>query len=429
MEAFFYRLIINMKLILYNLVLISFLISGSRVDTIIINGNKRTKNHIIRRELLHEMHSPLDSLILKEDIDRLYNLNIFSKVDINVIDNTYYVDVVESFSIIPDLVIDYSEISKKWSYGLGIADMNFLGLNQTLYIGGAFIGDKWIALSLDNPWVFGDHISFSTTIFSRNSDNPFYYFNYDEKYFLLETGFYKGLSNKFKFGLSYHETNKNKSTFSDDFYYFLNSKPLDYRYFNILFDYRYDTRDLYKDPLKGVLFGLDLSYSKGLISDNYDITRIGVSLEQFFLLEDNHWEDLVLSYQIAGFFKYPKFSRLPFYEYIYLGGEEYVRGYSSHYDELPPNFNKIIEASNIIYNHIELQSTILERKNYGKIEFGIDRVLFINSGIGSTYFNDFSLDNFLIGYGFGFKFFTIGPPISLMVGFNPFGQYHIHLGT
>ena len=87
--------------------------------------------------------------------------------------------MIESFSIIPDLVIDYSEISQKWSYGLGIADMNFLGLSQSLYVGGAFLGEKWLALSLDNPWIFGDHISFTTTIFNRNSNDPFYDFNYD----------------------------------------------------------------------------------------------------------------------------------------------------------------------------------------------------------------------------------------------------------
>ena len=56
-------------------------------------------------------------------------------------------DLVESFFIIPDLVIDYSEIARKWSYGLGLAHLNFMGLNQELYLGGAFIGEKWFAIS------------------------------------------------------------------------------------------------------------------------------------------------------------------------------------------------------------------------------------------------------------------------------------------
>jgi len=118
---------------------------------------------------------------------------------------------------------------------------------------------------------------------------------------------------------------------------------------------------------------------------------------------------------------------LPIHEYEYLGGEDFVRGYSSFSDEYPNNFNKNIEVSNVIYNHLELQSTILKKRDYGRIEFGVDGLLFINSGIGSTQFNSFSLDDLLVGYGFGFKFFITGPPpISLTFGFNPYGQSYTH---
>ena len=134
-----------------------------KVDTIIINGNKQTKDHIIKREILHSMNTPIDSLVMLEDINRLYNLGIFSTVDINIENNAYNINVVESFAMLPDLVIDYNENLKKWSYGLGLAHINFLGLNQNLYIGGAFIGEKWFAISLYNPWIYGDHISLSIT--------------------------------------------------------------------------------------------------------------------------------------------------------------------------------------------------------------------------------------------------------------------------
>ena len=110
-----------------------------------------------------------------------------------------------------------------------------------------------------------------------------------------------------------------------------------------------------------------------------------------------------------------------------MGGEDFVRGYSSFPDESPSNFDKSIEVSNVIYNHLELQSTVLKKKDYGRIEFGIDGVLFINSGIGSKTIGSLSLDNLLVGYGFGFKFFITGPPpIALMFGFNPYGQNYTH---
>ena len=110
---------------------------------------------------MHPVNNALDSTILKEDINRLYNLGIFSSVDIKLENNIYKVNLVESFFIIPDLVIDYSEIARKWSYGLGLVHLNFMGLNQELYLGGAFIGEKWFAISLNNPWITGDHVSYN----------------------------------------------------------------------------------------------------------------------------------------------------------------------------------------------------------------------------------------------------------------------------
>ena len=415
-----------MKLILHILsfiLIVSLLFSSDlilqKVDTIIISGNKKTKDYIIKREILHPMYTSLDSLVMFQDINRLYNLGIFSTVDINVTDNTYNVNLVESFSIIPDLVIDYSEILDMWSYGLGLAHINFLGLNQNLYVGGAFIGDKWFALSLYNPWLYGDHVSLKTILYNRFSDNPFYDFSFNETYFLVESGFYHGLNNKFQFGLSFYKNKK------DEKYSVVplpsNEKDL-YKYINIEFNYQYDTRDVYKDPLKGSLFEISTGYSKSLSSNTSDVSHFNISFQKFFLLESKYLHEPVFSYQIYTLLKFPDFNQLPIHEYEYLGGEDYVRGYDSFSLD---QYN--IENSNIFYNHFELQSTILKKKDYGKIEFGVDGLLFLNSGIGSKRIDIFSLDNLLVGYGFGFKFFITGaPPISLMFGFNPYGESYTH---
>jgi hypothetical protein len=182
--------------------------------------------------------------------------------------------------------------------------------------------------------------------------------------------------------------------------------------------------------LKCSLFGINIGYSKSLINNNSDISQLSFSLQKFFLLKSKYLHEPVFSYGIYGLFKFPKFSQLPIHEYEYLGGEDFVRGYSSFPDEYPDGFEKNIEVSNIIYNYLELQSTILKKKDYGKIEFGLDGVLFINSGIGSKAIDQFSFNNLLIGYGFGFKFFITGPPpISIMFGFNPYGQKYTHLNN
>ncbi len=426
-EGFFFSFMNKIYLILF----IPFFIypNNSLVNKIDIVGNSKTKEYIIERELLHPMDQALDSLIMIEDVNRLYNLGIFSTVEIQLLDSTYNVNLVESLAIIPDLVIDYSEITETWSYGLGIAHLNFLGLDQEFYFGGAFIGEKWFALSLNNPWIYGDHVSFETLIYNMFADNPFYNYRYNESLYYSSIGFHKNIYNKFKFSISYYKHTIKDDTVPDNVIEEVKLKPLTNRYFSFGINYQYDKRDVFIDPLNGHLFELNLRYSKDLIR-NLDISQINISFEKYFELELDLLDEPVISYKLSGLFKYPEFNKLPIYEYEYLGGEDYIRGYSSLPQNYPnESFEDKIICSNVIYNHIEFQTTILKRKDYGKIEFGVDGVLFLNSGLGSNNVNKFNIDNILFGYGFGFKFFITGPPapISIMFGYNPYGQSYTHL--
>ena len=133
---------------------------------------------IFNRNLL-EITSP-NRTILKDSFGNIFSSDefLFRTEIYPEIAEKYKVNVIESFSILPDLIIDYSEIKRKWSYGIALVNINFLGMNQKLYFGGAFIGEKWFAIGIENPWVFGDHISLGGTFYNRFTDNPFYDFTY-----------------------------------------------------------------------------------------------------------------------------------------------------------------------------------------------------------------------------------------------------------
>ena len=84
-----------------------------------------------------------------------------------------------------------------------------------------------------------------------------------------------------------------------------------------------------------------------------------------------------------------------------------MRGYSSLPDNYPnQSFDSKIKVANIIYSHIELQSTILKKKDYGKIEFGLDGVLFVNAGLGSQNLDEFNLDQIISIKKISFLFFA-----------------------
>ena len=55
---------------------------------------------------------------------------------------------------------------------------------------------------------------------------------------------------------------------------------------------------------------------------------------------------------------------LPLFEYEYLGGEGLVRGYSPVIQENPVQIQNKIEGSQILYESIQLQHTLIKRRNY-----------------------------------------------------------------
>ena len=69
---------------------------------------------------MHPIPGEYDSLIAEEDRNRIYNLGLFSSVDVTNIDSTYLIILVETHRFFPIPIIDYNE-GKGFSYGAGIS--------------------------------------------------------------------------------------------------------------------------------------------------------------------------------------------------------------------------------------------------------------------------------------------------------------------
>ena len=107
------------------------------VSAISIEGNRVTKEYIIRREIQHPLEGQLDSTIVEEDRDRIDNLSIFSSVKWRVElleDDTVELiyTVVEIWRIWPAVAPIYSE-EQGWSIIGAVRFMNFRGRNQSLF--------------------------------------------------------------------------------------------------------------------------------------------------------------------------------------------------------------------------------------------------------------------------------------------------------
>jgi outer membrane protein assembly factor BamA len=129
------------------------------VDRIIIFGNEVTKDEVLRREMGTKENSFLDIETLREDIERLYNLGLFNKIDVMPIPvgdgkfNLVYT-VEESFYLIPVPVLNIKESDfSKIQIGANILWRNFNGMNQTLGLSFAFGYEPYVNLFYFNPWL------------------------------------------------------------------------------------------------------------------------------------------------------------------------------------------------------------------------------------------------------------------------------------
>ncbi len=394
-----------------------------------ITGNRKSKDKIIMREIHHNIPGEFDSTMARDDRNRIYNLGLFSTVKIFPEDSTYVISVVESPGIIPFPIIDYEEAKGKdgWTVGGGIAMLNFRGLNERVSLGYAIGAYKFYFLRFQDPWITEDHVSITGDIGNFVNSNAVYNFNKKLKYLKGEVGFYLNLQNRIKVTVGFEELDLTVNENSGN----TEPTPLNefdsYRYIFTGINYTNDTRDIYNDPTQGLLWYNQIFYSKGFeeISSFLDYS---FTFNTYKLLNDWKIEPVIcLSFQ--GEIKTGK--DLPIFERNYLGGEGLVRGYSPVPKENPIPASNKIEVEDYLFVSVQNQFTLIQKSDYGGIEFGMDGVIFTDYGTGSLNTQQISLENGIVGFGLGIRLFLSGIDyIGVDMGFNPYSTVpRIHLSS
>ena len=412
---------------LQSIILILLIVSSLEaqvVKTIKIIGNTHTKDYIIKREILHPMSSQLDSSLLFQDRNRIYNLGIFSTVEIFIENSVYNVSVVETFRFIPFPLINYDE-GEGISYGGGIAYKNFRGLNQKLSLGILFGQENtWFVNFLD-PWITGDHISMNFSFYDYQKQGSVYAYKHRELGGKIGLGFYVGYQHKYHFNIGIEDIFMDTVNINNNNRWSLNNINFLSKY-NYLFTsvkYQFDTRDVFIDPTKGhhLTFYLKIKLGK---EETESHTILDMNHIVFKEISQSYGSP-VISLRSSLFFQ--KSDDLPLFSKIYIGGEDFVRGYSPIPWQNGKNLERKIEGINAIYESIQLQHTLLMRKDWGGIELGVDAVYFVDFGVAINNLNSIKFDNGIFGYGFGLRFFVSGAGvIGIDFGFNPNGILFIH---
>ena len=381
------------------------------VSSIEFKGHKITQDYIIEREIHHQLDIPLDSALADQDKDRLLNLGIFADVswsmvplaDLTVI--LQYSLIESSLRILPAASPAYEE-EYGWSFGGMLMIRNFRGKNENLTFAGSTGARKSFFLSFNNPWIMGDHVSLRMDAGQSNTNHPF--LDYEQNTITSEiiVGRYFGYKHKASIGFELE-----KKTFTGRI------DTLEYLSINPMGSYSYDTRDVYRDPSKGVLITQGFFSILNLEKDKNNLWWV-----QSYSLY--HTLNTSLKKLTAGF----NFSFLTTFGDIdevfvsWLGGSQNVRGWSIPTKSIYSNLdNKFRFGNHSAVFSAELRQTIIPTKVFKtqlmdwKQEYGLTVVGFFDVGYTSREKADLFNHLPMIGTGLGIR---IPFPMIGMVGLD-----------
>ena len=360
-----------------------------KISNIVIEGNSKTKDYIIYREIHHPLNESIDTVKVNEDKNRLDNLGIFSGVDWSILpleDGTATLKyiITESIQKTPPTVFPIYKESKGWSLNALWFLNNFRGRNQILALSGSVGGEDTYGITFNDPWIFSDHISFSLNIIRNSYEHRF--LNRDVDLNSFKIGFGKWYGDKIKTNVSFaleskSFTNKKEISLLEYFYFFSNI--------------RYDTRDIYWNPGKGFLFSNSIQYTQGYDLDRFR-TLIWDQSYSYYINLKSCKKKTVLA--INGLMKQKLGDRHKFFQ-DYIGSSNTIRGWplpdSISYKEEPFRFGHDLIQATIEYRYEIIPKYIT---SFG-IESGLVFVLFTDAGL--MLYNHYSNNLIPIIYGSG----------------------------
>ena len=146
-----------------------------------IEGLKKTKKSFLINYLETKSKTPLDSVIIQKDVQRLIRLPaishaVFSIQQISETECSVVFTVEENRTIIP-VVNFWTTTNKEFAYKVGVYDFNFLGKNITM--GGFYQNNGYnsYGLTFKSPYLFSNKLGMSVNHQNWTSEEPLYFDN------------------------------------------------------------------------------------------------------------------------------------------------------------------------------------------------------------------------------------------------------------
>ena len=385
-------------LFLLSLILMSSLVGDGynpKISSIEIYGNNETLDYVIEREIQHPLYNQLDSSLADGDRNRLENLGIFSNVSWKAIplqDETAILKftVIESIQKTPPGAFPIYDDETGWSLTGGWIIQNFRGRNQSLQLGGSFGGKDTYGFIFSDPWMIGNHVSFSIQMGRSLYLHNFLNREIDVHSLKISLGKWFGDHFKTSTGFELEKKSFSNKDITESFFYFSPDLSINY-----------DTRDIFWNPGKGVLFSQYLYHAIGIEPADISLTVWHQSYSLFLKLNQSD-NKLVLA--LNGSIKRKMGDKKEVW-LNYFGDSYTVRGWTLPNHDLYINGNESFRFGHeSIFGSMELRKDIIPKyaTKYGT-EFGLGFVAFYDMGIISDDWKTLFEIQPMSGLGFGFR--------------------------
>ncbi|MBN1931215.1 MAG: outer membrane protein assembly factor BamA [Desulfobacterales bacterium] len=380
-------------------------------EKIIIDGNTKTRDKVIRRELTVYEQELYSGKQLKRGIRNLYRLDYFEDIKVDTLKGSnddqmlLKIDVKEKPTGIFSFGAGYSSVENVFVMG-SIAQRNFLGYGQTLQLKAEIGGTtNRFTLSFTEPWLFDIPLSAGIDVYNWDRD----YDDYDKNSKGGGIRFGYPIYDFTRAYLSYSYEVADISDIEEDAALSIWELEGINVTSSISASVRYDSRDRVFNPTEGqdhsftveyAGIGGDIAFTKYLAETGWYIPLFKGTVG--FLHGKGGWVE-----KNSG-------GKLPDYEKFYLGGMNSLRGFdwrdicltelNSDGEETEVGGNKFIQFN------LEFIVPLIKQA-------GIVGVLFFDAGNVYGKERDFDFSNLRESAGFGFRWYSPMGPIRIENGY------------
>ncbi len=381
------------------------------INRIEISGNTRTRDKVIRRELLIVEQWPFSATRYRKSQDRLRRLGYFDDVNFSMEKGIQknqmdvHIKVKERPTGTFSIGAGYSSVDKFIFMGQ-ISQRNLFGKGQTLSFNGTFgARTTRYSLSFSDPYFRDTRVSLGLSLYNWSREYEDY--TRDSKGGSIRFGYLLTSNLKGYIGYRYDDSNLT------DYTYYQSSIIRESADIHITSAIEMglirDTRNSFFSPTKGMRTTFSYEHAGGFLG--------GDSAFEKFVFTDSWYFPLL--WHTTGHLRFGLGSilpaaggKLPVYEKFYLGGLDSVRGYRyGDISPIDPQTGERIGGERMAY--VQIENIIPLVKN-----MGLNGVLFFDMGNVWRAGGPYKLSDIRKSVGFGIRWLSPMGPLRIEWGYN-----------